>query len=191
MAAHAQPFLTPEQYLEIERAAEFRSEYFDGRMYAMAGGYRNHQRLKDRLAFSLNKRFENGPCEAGTSDLRVSVAHNGLYTYPDVFVLCGEAKLLDGHNDTLLNPVLIAEILSPSTERYDRIFKFSQYRQIESLQEYVILSQDEPRVEIQRREDNGTWSLTEFTGLDAVCHFASVECQIPLAELYANITFDL
>jgi Uma2 family endonuclease len=190
MAAHAQPFLTPEQYLEIERAAVLRSEYYDGRMYAMAGGTQTHQRLKDRLAFALNKRLENGPCEAGTSDLRVSVSYNGLYTYPDVFVLCGESKLLDGHKDTLLNPVLIAEILSTSTERYDRIFKFSQYRQIETLQEYVIVAQNEARVEVQRRQPDGTWSLREFVGLDAVCQFASIECEVPLSELYANIAFE-
>jgi Uma2 family endonuclease len=190
MAAHVQPFLTPEQYLEIERAAEFRSEYYDGRMYAMARGTRNHQRLKDRLAFALNSRFRGGPCEAGTSDLRVRVSYNGLYTYPNVLVVCGESKLLDDHKDTLLNPVLIAEILSPSTERYDRIFKFSQYRQIEALQEYVIVSQSAPRVEIQRREADGAWSLTEFVGIDAVCRFTSVDCEVPLSELYANISFE-
>ncbi len=190
MAGHAQPFLTPEQYLHIERSADSRSEYYDGRMYAMAGGSQDHQRLKDNLAFELRRRFGKRRCEIGTSDLRVSVSHNGLYTYPDVFVICGESKLLDGHKDTLLNPVLIAEILLPSTERYDRVFKFSQYRQIESLQEYVIVSQSEPRVEVQRREADGAWSLTEFVGMNAVCRFASVDCEVPLAELYTNITFE-
>jgi Uma2 family endonuclease len=182
--------MTPEQYLEIERAAEFRSEYFDGRMYAMSGGTFNHMRLKDRLAFALHKRLGSGPCVIGTSDLRVRVAPGGLYTYPDVVVVCAPPKFADGRTDTLLNPTLLAEVLSPSTERYDRIFKFSQYRAIESLQEYVMVSQAEARVEVHTRQPDGNWFFREFVGRDAVSHLASVDCQVPLSELYADVTFE-
>lgn len=114
---------------------------------------------------------------------------NGLYTYPDIAVVCGPPKLLDGHKDTLLNPILIAEGLSPSTEAYDRGFKFAQYRTLESLQEYALVSQTEPRVEVFRRQSSGDWLLSEAVGLDSICRFESVNSSVPLSEIYANIAF--
>ena len=190
MSAQPQPRLTPEQYLEIERAAETRSEFFNGRMYAMSGGSYNHVRIIGNLAFELRNSMKQRPCEVVTSDLRVRVSPGGLYTYPDVSVVCGEPKFADDQKDTLLNPVFLAEVLSPSTEAYDRGFKSAQYRKLESLQEYALISQAEPRVEVFRRQPGGDWLLSEAAGLDAACSFDSVGCRIALADVYGKVTFE-
>lgn len=189
MSAHAQPRLSPEQYLEIERPAEFKSEYYNGRMYAMPGGSYNHSRIIANLPAALFPGLKNGRCTVSSSDLRLRVAPNGLYTYPDIAVVCGEPKFVDGQKDTLVNPVLIAEVLSPSTEAYDRGWKFSQYRTIESLQDYVLVSQTEPRIEVFRRQPSGDWLLSEFVGPEAVCRLDSVSCTIALADVYDRIAF--
>jgi len=125
-----------------------------------------------------------------TSDLRVRVSPGGLYTYPDVTVVCGDPKFADDQKDTLLNPVFIAEVLSPSTEAYDRGFKSAQYRKLESLQEYALISQAEPRVEVFRRQPGGDWLLSESTGLDAACRIDCLDCRITLAGIYSKVTFE-
>jgi Uma2 family endonuclease len=190
MSAHAQPRLTPEQYLEIERAAEFKSDYYDGHMYAMSGGSLRHAIAIAGLARALGNALSKRPCTVTTSDLRLRVGSGKLYTYPDVIVFCGEAKLADQHNDTLLNPTVIAEVLSPSTEAYDRGLKTAHYRTIESLQEYALAWQTEPRIEVYQRQSGGRWLLTEFMGLDAVCKFESLDCNVALADIYHNVSFD-
>src|ERR1700687_5113392 len=162
MSAHPQPRLTPEQYLERERAAQdVRSEYYNGRVYAMSGASYRHVMLISSLSHHLRNALGTSPCSVGTNDLRVRVSTDGLYTYPDVVVVCGEPRFVDGLADTLLNPILIIEVLSPSTEAYDRGFKFAQYRTLESLQEYALVSQSEARVEIFRRQPSGDWLLSE------------------------------
>jgi len=133
MSAQPQPRLTPEEYLEIERNAEFRSEYYNGRMYAMAGGSPNHGRIIGNLTGELHAALKKGPCDVIPNDLRLLVSPVGLYTYPDVIVVCGEMQLAEGTKDTLVNPTLVVEVLSPTTEAYDRGFKSSHYRTIESL----------------------------------------------------------
>jgi Uma2 family endonuclease len=190
MSARPQARLTPEQYLEIERASETRSEYFNGQMYAMSGGSYNHVRIIGNLAFELRNAIKQRPCEVVTSDLRVRVSPGGLYTYPDVSVVCGEPKFADDQKDTLLNPVFIAEVLSPTTEAYDRGFKSAQYRKLESLQEYALISQAEPRVEVFRRQPGGDWLLSEAAGIDAACGFDSLGCRIALADIYGKATFE-
>src|SRR5258707_36170 len=137
MSAQPQARLTPEQYLEIERAAsEVRSEYYRGRMSAMAGASYKHVLITGNLSRGLGKALKKSQCAVGANDLRMRVSPEGLYTYPDVVVVCGEPKFADDWTDTLLNPVLLIEVLSPSTEAYDRGFKSAQYRTLESLQEY-------------------------------------------------------
>ena len=190
MSAQAQPRLTPEQYLEIERAAEFRNEYYNGRMYAMSGGSFPHALVIANFARQLCNALEKRPCSVASSDLRLRVSPGGLYTYPDIVVVCGEPKFADGEKDTLLNPTFIAEVLSPSTEAYDRGFKATQYRTLASLREYAFVSQAEPRVEVFRRQSSGDWLLSECFGLETVCRLDSVECQIPLASIYEKVTFD-
>jgi Uma2 family endonuclease len=189
MSAHAQPSLTPEEYLEIERAADFKSEYYAGRMYAMSGASYNHVLITVSLGGELRAALKRSPCAVGANDLRLRISPRGLYTYPDIVVVCGEPRFADDQRDTLANPTFLAEVLSPSTEAYDRGFKSAQYRKIESLQEYALVSQTEPRLEVFRRQPGGGWLLSEFTGLDAVSRFESLGCEIPLAEIYAKVTF--
>ena len=137
MSAHFEPRLTPEQYLEIERAADVRSEYYNGRMYAMSGGTHPHAIVIGNLGSELGVALKKGPCVVTTSDMRVRVSKTGLYTYPDI-VVSDPPQYGDGRHDTVLNPRLIVEVLSPSTEAYDRGFKFAQYRTLESLREYAL-----------------------------------------------------
>jgi Uma2 family endonuclease len=191
MSAHAQPRVSPEQYLEMERAAEFRSEYYDGRIYAMSGGTWGHAVITGNLARALGNALEKRPCSVTSSDMRLRVAPTGLYTYPDIMVICDEPKFVDARTDTVVNPRLVIEVLSPSTEGYDRGFKAAQYRTIEALQEYALVSQSEARVEVFRRESANEWLMSEFVGIDAICHFRSVGCGIPLSEIYDKVTFEV
>jgi Uma2 family endonuclease len=188
VSAHAQPSLTPEEYLEIERAAAFKSEYYAGRMYAMSGASLSHVLITGSLNAELRAALKKGPCLVGGTDLRLRVSPAGLYAYPDIVVICGPPKFAEDQKDTLLNPTLLVEVLSASTESYDRGFKSQQYRKIEALQEYALVSQTEARLEVFRRQPTGGWLLSEFAGLDAICRFDSLNCEIPLAEIYAKVT---
>jgi len=190
MSAHAQPRLSEEQYLEIERKAEFRHQFYDGIMYAMSGGSPSHAFLIAALSREFGNAFKKRPCQVATSDLRVRVSRGGLYTYPDVIVICGDLKFADDQKDTLTNPTLLIEVLSPSTEAYDRGFKTEQYRKIESLREYALVSQTRPHIEVFTKAADGRWTLSEFTGLDTTCKFESVDLSIPLAEIYDKIVFE-
>ena len=129
------------------------------------------------------------PCSVVSSELRLRVSPDGLYTYPDVIVICGNPRFADDQRDTLLNPALIVEVLSPSTEAYDRGFKSAQYRTVESLEEYALVSQSEPRVEVFRRQAGAQWLFSEAIGLESVCHFESLDCAVPLSEIYAKVAF--
>jgi Uma2 family endonuclease len=189
MSAQPQPRLTPAQYLEAERAAEFRHEYYDGQIYAMSSGSYQHGQFIGNLTTELSNALKRRPCSVVPNDLRLRVSPDGLYTYPDVIVISGDPRFADDQHDTLLNPALIVEVLSPSTEAYDRGFKSAQYRTVESLEEYALVSQAEPRVEVFRRQPGGHWLLSEAIGIDAVCHFESLDCVVPLAEIYAKVTF--
>ena len=189
MSAHAQPRLTPEEYLEIERAADFRSEYYNGCMYAMSGSSPNHIRINTNITGQLWSALRTRNCMLGSNDFRVRVSPRGLYTYPDIVVVCGELQYAGNPKDTLINPTFILEILSPSTEAYDRGFKFTQYRTIESLEEYVLVSQTEPRVEVYRRQSGGTWLFADASGLHSSVRFESIDCVIGLADIYEKVTF--
>ena len=190
MSAHPRPRLTPEEYLAIERAAPTKSEYYQGLMYAMSGASWAHNRITTNLGAELRTALKSQGCDVSTSDLRVRVSPDGLYAYPDVVVLCEQARFADNQTDTLLNPTLLIEVLSPSTEAYDRGFKSAQYRTITSLQEYALVSQNEPRVEIYRRQTGGGWHFSEAIGLDASCRFEHLSCSIPLSEIFYRVIFD-
>jgi Uma2 family endonuclease len=190
MSAQSIPGLTPERYLEIERAAEFKSEYFDGRMFAMSGGTYVHARLITSFTAEIYQALRNRPCSVTSSELRVRTAPKGLHTYPDITVVCGEPLFADDQKDTLLNPVLIVEVLSKSTEAMDRGFKFREYRKIDSLREYVLVSQTAPLIEVFVRGPEGDWRLREFAGLDAVCHLTGIDCTLAVADVYRNVPLE-
>ena len=181
--------ITPQEYLAIERAAEIRSEYYAGEMFAMSGASWHHNLVKDNLAREIGQQLKEGPCRVVTSDLRVKVDATGLYTYPDIVVVCEAPRFEDDVHDTLLNPRVIVEVLSESTEKYDRGKKFGHYQRIASLQEYVLVAQDEPVVERYLRQPTG-WLLTTVRGLDADFAFAAIAGTVSLREIYRGVTFD-
>jgi Uma2 family endonuclease len=189
MSTVAKPLLSPQEYLARERQADFRSEFYRGEMLAMSGASWEHTLIKDNLAREAGNQLKDGPCRVLTSDLRVKVLATELYTYPDIVIMCDEPKFEDDHFDTLLNPRALVEVLSDSTEKYDRGAKFGHYRQIPSLQEYVMVAQDRPLVERYARQADATWVLTVFDDLAQMFAFTSVPAQVPLAEIYRGVTF--
>lgn len=179
--------LTPEEYLFIERRAEFKSEFFDGEMFAMSGASELHNLIVVNTVIELGTQLKKRPCKVYSNDMRVKVSPTGLYTYPDVVVVCGKAEFDDRHFDTLLNPTLIVEVLSESTETYDRNRKFEHYRALESLVEYVLITQRRPHIESWRRQPNQQWLLTATDGLDSVLRLDAIGCDLALAEIYDKV----
>ncbi len=189
MSAIPKTKLTPEEYLEFERKSEERHEYFDGAIFAMSGARRNHNKVATNISGLIWQHLKGVDCESYSNDMRVFVPKTGLYTYPDVVVVCGEPQFQDKVFDTLLNPTLLIEVLSESTESYDRGKKFQHYRSIESLREYVLISQDEARIEKYVKSGDGFWVLSEAVGLDSEIEFSSIECRVALDEVYDKIDF--
>lgn len=181
-------YLSPEEYLAVERRAEFKSEYVDGIMYAMAGGSERHNLIAANVIISLGTRLRNRPCRVYPSDLKVRVPNSARFFYPDVSVVCGEVKFADDERDVILNPVLVAEVLSESTAAYDRGKKFLSYQQIDALQEYLLISQDEFIVEHYVRRDNDAWLYTKAAGLEASIVLPSLACEVALSEIYDKVT---
>ncbi len=185
MARQVATPLSEEQYLEIERLAETKSEFHDGQMFAMSGGSLNHALLAGNAVTLLNTRLPPG-CRVFTSDLRIKVVSAGLYTYPDCSVVCGEPQLFGDRMDCILNPLLIVEVLSPSTENYDRGKKFELYRTMESFREYLIVHQDRRHVEYYSRQEDGSWLLREHWGAEGCVVLDRMAVRITLADLYAS-----
>lgn len=183
-----QPRYTPKEYLALERKAEYRSEYINGQIYALAGTSRFHNKIVANLAGQLYVQLRGRPCDAFMNDMRVKVNETGLYTYPDVVALCGEPRFEDSHLDTLLNPNLIIEVLSESTERYDRGEKFAHYRRLPSLAEYALVAQDRVRVELYVRQGE-QWVLTEYSDPAGAVTFPSIDCAIALQDIYERVEF--
>jgi Uma2 family endonuclease len=183
-------YISPEEYLRLERQAECRSEYVNGEIFAMSGASRKHNLITLNIGTGFNQQLRGKPCEAYTSEMRVKVTATGLYTYPDVVVVCGERKFEDKYFDTLLNPTVLVEVLSPSTERYDRIAKSSYYRTLDSLAEHLLVAQDEVRLEQYVKQANGQWLLFESTSLDAVVQLTSISCSLAMRDVYDKVTFD-
>jgi Uma2 family endonuclease len=181
--------LTPAEYLDIERAAMYRSEYFDGEMFAMAGGSPRHSLVIANIIRELGNGLRGRPCTAYESNLRILVSATGLYTYPDASVICGPLEFEDEKSDTVVNPTLLVEVLSGSTEAYDRGKKSGHYRQIPTLREYLLVSQEEPKIERYLRNDNGTWTLSEASGLDATLPLPSLGIEISIGEVYDKVDF--
>src|SRR5947209_59661 len=170
MASLPKPRFTPQEYLAREREAKYKSEYLYGDIVAMAGASEQHNLITTNIVRELSLQFKGRPCRAYASDMRVKVSDSGLYTYPDVAAVCGEARFEDVKRDTLLNPTVIVEVLSESTEAYDRGDKFALYRGLETLTDYLLVAQDTVRVEHFVRQPEGRWLLSEKTALPETVH---------------------
>ncbi len=189
MSAGSKQKMTASEYLVAERQAERKSEFFDGEVFAMAGASLAHNRINVNLIGELFARLKGTKCQTFSNAQRILVEAVGLYTYPDVVILCGPGVYDLADRDTLTNPVAIIEVLSPSTERYDRGAKFRRYQQIPSLIEYVLVAQDEAVCERYVRQADGSWALVSFVGLSDTLALTSVEARIPLADVYAGVVF--
>jgi len=190
MASNPVSKLTEEQYLALERSAPTKSEFVNGTMFAMSGASLRHALVGANLLGELHASLRGSRCRAVTADLRVHVPATGLYTYPDATVVCGPPVMLDAVQDTLENPTVLFEILSPSTEGYDRGVKFQHYRTIESLTDYVLIDQSKMRVEHFNRSADARWSLQDLLRPEDHLRIESIAVEIPLALLYAGIEFD-
>lgn len=191
MSALLKPRLTEDEYLAIEHEAEFRSEYIDGEMYAMAGAGEEHNLITGNIHGVLWQQFKGRPCKVYMSDMRVRAADSGLYTYPDVVALCGSSEILRAKGDTLLNPQLIVEVSSPSTAFYDRVEKFRRYQQIASFTDYLLVSQDEMFVEHRRRQADVPqgWVSHQYDQPADRIELAGLGARLTLAEIYDEVSF--
>lgn len=187
MSSAAKPSVSPEEYLAFERAAETKSEYFRGEIFALAGAGRRHNLLVASLIERLRPEARRRGCQVYPSDMRIGIRAIGKYTYPDLAVTCGKEEFEDPVADTLLNPVVLVEVLSETTEKYDRGTKFEHYQKLPSLRLYVLVTQDRPRVEVFGREEGTFWRYEAFEGPEAVLALDPPGVTIPLRELYEGI----
>ncbi len=181
---------TPTEYLKRERAAKTKSEYYDGEIVAMAGASREHNLIVKNLITMLENQLQAKPCEVYPSDMRVQIDKKRAYVYPDVTVVCGKPEFADGHADILLNPLIIIEVLSPSTHRHDQTKKFGLYRQLEWLQTYLMVDSEARHVTcLQRSADGKTWTIEMFDKLQDVARLSSIDCVLPLRRVYRQVKF--
>jgi Uma2 family endonuclease len=189
MQALATRFITEEEYWALEAQSPIKHEYFDGCIYAMAGGSNRHAVLCTKAAIAVGSRLRGKPCRVVGSEQRVKIEATGLQTYPDVSIYCPPARFEGNTNEVLLNPSVIIEVLSPSTELYDRGAKFEHYKQISSLTDYLLVAQDHVQVDHYRRQENGDWLLHTARTLDESITLEVVSAAVPLGELYDGIEF--
>ncbi|RKU27555.1 hypothetical protein C6495_16225 [Candidatus Poribacteria bacterium] len=182
----AQTYITPQEYLTLERKAAYKSEYLDGHIIAMSGASFKHSLIISNISGELHLQFKGRGCSVHTNDMRVRPNPRDSYFYPDVVVVCGEPQFEDEAFDTLLNPIVIVEVLSPSTEAYDRGEKFRRYQQLASLKEYVLVSQDKVWVEHHRRH-GAQWILSHYRSFEEVLPLPSIGCEVPLRDIYARV----
>ncbi len=190
MRQHAISYISEEAYLELESASETKNEYFNGEIFAMAGASRRHNLIVANVIISLGSQLKNKPCRVYPSDMRLKIEKTGLNTYPDVMVVCDEEEFTNEKQDTLLNPDVIIEVLSDSTEKYDRGEKFKQYRQLESLKEYVMISQNYRSIEKFFRDKNGQWILTEADEQNPFIVLESSGCRLEISDVYDKVEED-
>ncbi len=188
MSSRSKPRYTPEEYLATERRnAQQRSEYLAGEIFAMGGASERHNLIVTNIVRELSIQMKGQPCKVYSSDMRVKVASTDLYTYTDIVAPCGEAKFDDDQKDTLLNPILIIEVLSKSTEGYDRGEKFEHYRKLQSLAEYLLVSQEKPHVDHYVRQPYNQWLLSESSNLQDTIQLHSINCSLAIAEIYDKV----
>ena len=179
--------VTPEEYLASERQATYKSEYVNGEVFAMSGASPRHVLIVTNVVAELRQQLKQRPCTVYSTDLRVKVRPTGLYTYPDVIVVCGQPQFDEEQHDTLLNPTVLVEVLSESTKDYDRGGKFEHYRTLTSLAEYVLIAQDKHHVEHFVRQPDNRWLLAETNNLHDTIHLPSIVCDLALTEVYDKV----
>jgi Uma2 family endonuclease len=187
MTAQPQKIYSEEEYLEMEREADYKSEYYRGEIFAMAGAGFNHNRITENLSGEFHIRLKGKSCKGYSRDLRVHIPENGLYTYPDFLIICGKNQFLDDKKDTILNPTVIIEVLSPSTSGYDRGEKFHFYRSIQSLKEYAIVDSLSIAVEVWRKNEGNVWYLaSESYDINNSIEIGSVDLKLSMINIYAD-----
>lgn len=187
MSSQPKTTYTPAEYLEIDRQSDFKNEYFNGEIFAMTGASRKHNLITANVTSSLNPQLKGRQCEVYASVMRVKVNSSGLYTYSDVVVVCDSPIFEDKEIDTLINPKVIIEVLSKSTEGYDRGDKFGQYRKLDSLSEYILISQDKHHVEHFVRQPDNQWLLSEADELQATIDLPSISCKLAMSDIYDKV----
>lgn len=185
VVTQSSPILTEEEYLSFERSSSIRHEYLSGQIYAMAGATREHNLITGNTAGELRAQLKGKPCETYSNDMRVRITRSGQYTYPDVIVACGTPQFLDDQADTLLNPLVIIEVLSSSTEAYDRGEKFREYRSIASFSEYVLIAQVKKSAD-HFTKINNIWTIQE---VEQEVKFVTIPCTLTFSEIYDRVEF--
>lgn len=190
MTAQPKSYMSETAYLECERESSIKHEYYAGEIFAMSGASEQHNVIASNVNASLYTQLRGRGCRIYPSDMRIKIPQTGLYTYPDITIMCGKPAFTDAvKRDTLVNPTIIIEILSPSTERYDRGTKFQHYRTIETLQEYILIAQDKHHVERYTRYDTDKWILTEAIGITSAVTLSSINVTLSLADVYEQVEF--
>lgn len=191
MSAQPKHKWTVEEYLAFERDSEERHEFYEGEIFALTGASENHILITTNIVITLGSQLSKNPCKVYATDMRVRVSKSGLYTYPDVAVICDKPQFTDETPPSLINPILIIEVLSPTTENYDRGKKFQHYRKVESLQEYLLIAQDTPRIEHYVRQADGRWLLfSDKSELSEAVELPSIGCNLALADVYNKVTLE-
>lgn len=191
MVLATKKLFTPEEYLAMEEVADYKSEYFQGEIFAMAGGSFNHNVIVGNTFKAMSLALDKKPCRVLMSDMRLLVKRNGLYTYPDVMIVCGKVEFVPKRNDTLTNPIVIVEVLSPSTREYDRVKKFALYKPLDSLREYLLVDSEQIHVTHLRRADpESAWTIEMYDDLQTVLHLDSVGCDLALAQIFDKVEFE-
>ncbi|EFO81594.1 protein of unknown function DUF820 [Oscillochloris trichoides DG-6] len=191
MTAQPQPFMSEEEYRAFEMTSPHKHEYYQGEIFAMSGGSEAHNLLAGNAYAALHAQLRRRPCRVYNSDQRIKILATGLHTYPDVTVVCGQPQFVEAARLTLTNPSVIIEVLSPSTERYDRGMKFRHYRAIPSLQDYILIAQDDYRIEHYTRQEHTIWHMHEAIGLSTQIVISSIECLLSVADVYEKVELAL
>ncbi len=188
MSTKPKTLITAQEYLALEREADYKSEYYKGEVFAFAGASMQHNLIAVNLLGTLHRQLRDRACTAFSSDMRITIPQTPHYAYADVVVVCGSPQTDDAFNDNLLNPIVIIEVLSPSTERYDRGKKFESYQRLASLMEYVLVAQDIPRVEQFLRQPDDRWLYSDTSG-EGIINLVSIDCSLSLKDIYEKVEF--
>lgn len=189
MAQAFYPFFTHQEYLDYEETATYRSEYREGHIYMMAGGSDTHNLVSSNIFAEIRQKIRGRKCRAYISDMKVFVKSSDFFTYPDVMALCGEPNFVQGRNDVITNPSVIFEVLSKSTQTYDRSGKFELYKGLESLQQYVLIEQKKVWVESYTRQPDQSWTLDVYSSLEDVLPLPTIETELPITYIYEQVEF--